>query len=104
MKQEKKTILPEFLRPYFWDVDFENLDIEQRRYFILERVLDKGNTQAIKWALTTFSKDEIREILLTSRDLSRKTANFWSEMLDVDKDKVPCIQKPYSRIPFGPSN
>ena len=104
MKQEDRTQLPEFLKPCFWDITFEDLKLEKSRYFILERVLDRGNTQAIKWALSIFSKDEIRDVLLTSRDLSGKTANFWAEMMHVDKGKVPCLQKPYSPIPFGPSN
>jgi len=100
----KKTALPEFLRPYFWDVKFEELEIQKKPRFILKRIIDRGNITALRWVLTQFNVDDIRDLVLTSRDLSRKTANFWTLILDLDPKKVPCLQKPYSRIPFGLSN
>jgi hypothetical protein len=104
MSDKKSGKLPGFLKPYFWDVDFEKLDLDKSRRFILNRVIDRGNTPSLRWALSIYSKDEIRELILTSRDLSRKTANFWADMLAVDKSQVPCLQKPYSPTPFGQSS
>lgn len=102
MKQESS--LPQFLKPYFWDVDFEKLEREKNQFFILKRVLDRGNTQAVLWALSHFDMTDMRELIMTTRDISVKTANFWAEILDIPKSEVPCLQKPYSRIHFGPSN
>lgn len=93
--------LPEFLRPYFWDVKFEDVDIEKNPKFVLKRIIDLGNTQALTWMLEKTSLENIKELLLTSRDLSRRTANFWALMLDVDPKNVICLQKPYSRTPLG---
>ena len=101
MKKNKKESLPEFLRPYFWDVEFKQLDIQKNSRFILKRIIDRGNTKALFWATKRFSLDDIRDLIMTSRDLSRKTANFWTLILDLDPKQVPCLQKPYSRIPFG---
>lgn len=96
--------LPEFLRQYFWDVDFDKLDVAKKPRFILKRVIDLGDTRALTWVQSIFDQEDIEELILTSRDLSRKTANYWTTILDLDPKKVPCLQKPYSRIPFGPSN
>lgn len=104
MKQKKLTQLPEFLRPYFWDVAFEKIDLEKNPQFILKRVLDRGNTKALLWALSIFDTDDVRQLIMITRDISRKTANFWAEILDIPKDKVPCLQKPYSPIHFGLSS
>lgn len=101
MKKIKKTPLPEFLRQYFWDVRFEDVDIEKNPRFILKRIIDRGDTKALMWAKERFSVDDIRDLVMTTRDISRKTANFWSLILDIDPKSVPCLQKPYSRIPFG---
>ena len=101
MQNINKDFLPEFLRPYFWDVRFEDLDMQQNPKFILKRIIDRGNTQAFFWAIKRFSLNDIRDLVITSRDLSRKTANFWTLVLDIDPQKVPCLQKPYSRIPLG---
>lgn len=96
--------LPIFLKQYFWDVDFNKIDLEKSRTFILKRVLDRGDDKALKWLLKHYTKDDIRQLLLTTQDLSAKTANFWADILNVDHKKVPCLQKPYSRIQFGLSS
>src|SRR3989344_760109 len=97
----KSAKLSKSFKQYFWDVDFEKLDLGKSRTFILKRLLDRGNTQAIIWVRQNFSLDDIKNLVLTSRDLSAKTANFWADFLGIDKRKVACLQKPYSRIPFG---
>ncbi len=104
MRQKKTSPLPKFLRAYFWDVSFEELETQKNPRFILKRIIDRGNTKALLWAMSIFSLDDIRELVMTTRDISRKTANFWTLVLDIDPNRVPCLQKPYSRIPFGPSN
>jgi len=40
--------LPEFLKKYFWDVDFSKLDKEAYSQFIIERILEYGDQKAIK--------------------------------------------------------
>lgn len=102
MKQKKRAKLPEFLRPYFWDVEFNSIDIEKSKHFIVKRAIDRGNTSAVKFVIKTYGLDSIKEVVLTTRDLYPITGNFWAEMLNLDKSKVPCLQKPYSRIRFGP--
>jgi len=104
MKKQKGANLPEYLREYFWDVEFEDIDMEKNPQFVLKRIIDRGDTQALLWAMKKFSLDDIRNLITTSRDLSRRTANFWAFILDIDPKLVPCLQKPYSRIPFGPFN
>ena len=96
--------LPAFLKQYFWDVDFNSLDIETSKTFILKRVLDRGNDQALVWLMENYTKVDIKDLLLTTHDLSTKTANFWADYFKLDHKKVPCLQKPYSRIQFGLSS
>lgn len=96
--------LPHFLKPYFWDVSFNKIDPEISKTFILKRILDRGDNKAIKWVLEHYTKEDIKQLLLTTKDLSAKTANFWADLLNIDRKKVPCLQKPYSRIQFGLSS
>ncbi|HBQ51035.1 TPA: hypothetical protein DD690_03570 [Candidatus Daviesbacteria bacterium] len=96
--------LPVFLKQYFWDVDFNKLDFERSKTFILKRVLDRGDNQTLKWLFQNYTKEDIKELILTTRDLSAKTANFWADYLHIAHNQVPCLQKPYSRIQFGLSS
>ena len=96
--------LPASMKEYFWDVDFDNLSVEADSFFITKRVLDRGNLENINWVILQYGNDKIKEVLTTSRDLSRKTANFWAQILNIAPQNVPCLKKPYSPIHFGLSS
>jgi hypothetical protein len=104
MKYETKTPLPEFLRSYFWDIVFEELEVKKHTFLIIKRVLDRGNLSDVRWLVSTYGKEAIKKVVIGTRDLSRPTGNFWADMLGLDKNKVPCLQKPYSPIHFGLSS
>ncbi|HLD70908.1 MAG TPA: hypothetical protein VI937_03430 [Negativicutes bacterium] len=96
--------LPFFLKEYFWDIDFNDLDFKKSKVFVLKRILDKGNDKALLWIRQHYTNQEIKKLLLNTRDISPKTANFWADYLKINHKKVPCLQKPYTRIPFGLSS
>jgi len=85
-------------------VDFDTLDFKKSKVFILKRMLDRGDIKALHWIRQNYTNQEIKKLLLSSRDLSPKTANFWADYLKINHKKVPCLQKPYTRIPFGLSS
>ena len=99
-----KTKLPESFRSYFWDVDFDTLSLRETPRFILKRVLDRGDTKALLWLLKHYTKEDIKSLLVKTRDISRKTAIFWADILGINYNDIPCLQIPYSRIPFGLSS
>ena len=88
--------LPVSFKPYFWDTNFEGLSPEKSSYFIIKRVLDRGDTKAIKWLKSNYSNDQLREVLIKTKDLSRPTGNFWADILQLDKSKIPSLTRPYS--------
>ncbi len=104
MSQETKTQLPKSFKTYFWDVKFEELEIRTHAHLIIKRVLDRGNLSDIRWLLKTYGKDEIKKVVMGTRDLARPTGNFWADILEIDKTLVPCLQKPYFPIHFGLSS
>lgn len=104
MKQEGKKCLPQFLRSYFWDVAFEKLEIKRSAHLIIKRVLDRGNLSDIRWLIKTYGKDEIKKVVMGTKDLARPTGNLWADILKIDKTEVPCLQKPYFPIHFGLSS
>lgn len=104
MKRGEKPQLNDFLRPYFWDVPFEDLKIEKHAFLIVKRVLDRGNLSDIRWLVKTYGKDEIKRVITKTKDLSRPTGNFWADILKLPKNRVPCLQKPYFPIHFGLSS
>lgn len=104
MNHGKKTQLPQSFQTYFWDVKFAELETGTHSHLIIKRVLDRGNLSDIRWLLKTYSTDEIKKVVMSTRDLARPTGNFWADILEIDKNKVPCLQKPYFPIHFGLSS
>lgn len=90
--------LPKFLKPYFWDVDSNRIDPQKSAQYVIARLLDRGNDQAIRWLLENYSKDLIKQVVTSRRGFSPKTANLWALLLGIDKRKVICLQKPYLKM------
>lgn len=96
--------LPTQANDLFWDIDFSKLNYSKNASFIIKRVLDRGNVKTVNWLLKKFTKNEIKKTILTSRDISQKTANLWADIYKLNKLKIICLQKPYSPIQFGLSS
>ena len=96
--------LPEFLRKYFWDVDFDKLDMNVYQKYIIARILEYGDKTAINWLRKNFSNTLIVNTLKMSRELTAKSANFWAFMLKVKKEKIKCLSKSFreTRKQFWP--
>ncbi|MBC8526927.1 MAG: hypothetical protein H8D22_08760 [Candidatus Cloacimonetes bacterium] len=90
--------LPEFLRTYFWDVDFDKLDMDAYPKYVLSRILEYGNEKAVRWMKKNYTKDDVADVLFRLRSVSPKSANFWSVIYDIDRKKVLCLQKHYLEI------
>ena len=94
--------LPRRMYKYFWEVEPKIIDIRKKSLYVIERVLDWGNTKDIKWLMEFYGRDLLEEVVRKRRGLSRKSAVFWAEVLEVNKQEVACLQKPYLGKPFGP--
>ncbi len=88
-------LIPETLKRYFWDVDLEDLSKNKFSYFVIERLLEFGDRKAVKWMKDNFSLEEIERVVCTSRNLSRKSANFWRIVFDLDEDKILCLKRSF---------
>ncbi len=90
------STLPSFLRKYFWDIDFDGIVPEQRKTFILKRLLEYGDEQAVEWMKDNYSKNEIKEVLLSCRGLSQKTQNYWALVFELSEKEKECMNRPLS--------
>ena len=89
------TKLPEFLKPYFWDVDFSRLDSAKNSEYIINRLLDKGNLKAAKWVEATYPIELVRKVLTTQKDFSLRNASFWGLIFGVPQSQLKCFYEPY---------
>ena len=90
--------LPVFLKNLFWDVEFGKIDPKRSRVYILKRILELGDKQAVSWMWKHFKKEEIKDVLLHGRGFTKKSANFWAVILNLKKEDVKCLNKSFQAI------
>ena len=90
--------IPKHLRHYFWDINVDKLDPEKKPYFVISRLLDKGNVEAVRWVRKQYSEDKIKKTLINYRDFSLKSASFWALIYKLPLEKLKCFQKPYLKM------
>ena len=93
-EQSTQTALPPLLRRFFWDTDFDELRLPECEFYCIERLLEHGDDDAIRWVRATFPSDRIAHVVRDSRAVSRKTANFWSLLLSIPREQVRCFSTP----------
>jgi hypothetical protein len=76
------TQLPQKYRKYFWDCDFEEINLEKYKFFVTERLLTYGNEQTVKWLLKRITASDLQDVLKKSRSLDKKTKNYWQIVLN----------------------
>lgn len=55
--------LPPSLRPLFWEVAFERLEVERHADSLLARVLESGKLDDVRWLVATYGMDRIHRAL-----------------------------------------
>lgn len=93
--------LPKALYRYFWDVRAENLDIEKWPKHVIPRLMDYGDTEAVRWMWKEYGKEEIRETLKTMRGIMPKSAYYWANIVNLPYEEVKCLKMPSLQTPYG---
>ncbi len=88
-------MLPAPIKPHFWDVDPDTVDPSAHAVFVIERILESGDEDAIRWLFATYSREHVVEVLQTTRQLSRRSAGFWANVLGVPTQDVSCLSKSF---------
>ena len=91
--------LPSPLKSYFWDVNLEDLNLKRHSRFIIERILEYGDQEAVKWMQENYEPQKIKKVLKNSQKLSKKSANYWALVYDLDEDKVLRSKTPSPKKP-----
>jgi hypothetical protein len=75
-RNEVKAVPPRF-RVLFWDTSLEKIHMKRNARYIIERVLELGDMDAIEWLQKVFPTRHIIDVLVMSRQLTEKSRNFW---------------------------
>ena len=82
--------LPDMLRPFFWDYDFDTLSWEDDRALIIARVLTSGDWEAVTWLRARAEDHSLREWIERHQggELSPQKLRFWELILGLPHRQV----------------
>ncbi len=80
----KKTLLPDFLQPFFWSYRLEDLDVQTHKSLIIKQILNHGSKEAIDWLRDTYSETVIQAAITNSMvsEWSKKSLSLWTKVYD----------------------
>ncbi len=80
--------MPSEFKKYFWDTEYEKLDLKKNKKYIISRLFCEGNWESIKWLKKNYTREEIIETAKTSRRLNPITANFLKNVYNLKKEEM----------------
>ena len=71
-----------FRESLFWDTNPDWIDIKKNARYIIERVLDFGELEEVRWLFKTYSKEEIKRVMdLPRSQVTTKSKTLWNLLL-----------------------
>lgn len=95
--RKNNSNFPNYISKYFWDVGMDDVDPQKNSSYISERLLEWGDFEALDWLIKTYGKEFLKRTVERSRNLSVKSANFYSIYFGIDPEKILCLQEDYRR-------
>lgn len=88
MKDSEKIMnLP---KPLFWDVEYEKINYEKNKVFVIGRVLNFGMWEEIREVFKMYGEKEVKRSIVQATGLTERSINFWSKILDIPKESFIC--------------
>jgi hypothetical protein len=72
----------------FWDVNPEQLDWQRNAQLIIERTLQRGLTSEVETIFSAYTLSEIKDAVLNSKTLDKKTANYFSIKFNIPLSSI----------------
>jgi hypothetical protein len=85
-----KHSLPDRLRPFFWDYDFDALNWGEDRDLIIKRILASGDWNAITWLRSHIGDDSLKAWIQQHQGggLNPRQLRFWELVFEIPHRQV----------------
>ncbi len=77
----------------FWDVDFDNLDVEKYSLFVMQRVLEYGFLEDLQEIIQYYGEERIRKEIVNASWLNKKTLHFCCLIFNLKQEDFKCYAK-----------
>ena len=84
---------PHVSKRVFWDIDFDSLDYQKDRFYIIERVMNYGLWNNFVEIVQFYGKNIIREEIVQSAYLKKDVLNFLCFYLYLKPSQFKCYKR-----------
>ncbi|HWY79278.1 MAG TPA: hypothetical protein VNW29_02880 [Candidatus Sulfotelmatobacter sp.] len=67
-----------FRQSLFWDTDPKKLDIKKNAQYIIERIMDLGNDDEVRWMRQQYPKELLAQVSKNSKQLHTSSRTLWT--------------------------
>ena len=64
----------------FWDTDVKSLDMQKDSKYIIERIMDFGNDEEVRWMRKYYPAELIASVCRSSKQLHKSTRTLWTKL------------------------
>jgi hypothetical protein len=76
------------VRKLFWDADPAQLDLDQHRSYIIERILSRGGTRELRWLFRRYGIEAVRDFVRSrGYRLPKDAVPFWQSFLELPEEQ-----------------
>lgn len=68
----------QFRQSLFWDTDPKKLDRNKNARYIIERIMDFGNDDEVRWMRKNYTKSLLATVSKTSKSLHNSSKTLWT--------------------------
>jgi len=76
----------------FWDIDFESLDYQKNKDFIVQKAFDRGSWQDMRWCVSQYGKAEVMNTLVKARSLRPEVLRLVSVLFEIPENEFRCYK------------
>jgi hypothetical protein len=77
----------------FWDIDFNQLNVDAHKRLIIERIISLGNLDEFYFILNTYNTQTLVNVILQLGYLDPKTMSFVISHFNISKNKLKCYTR-----------
>jgi hypothetical protein len=82
--------LPDYIARLLWQVDPGQIDLDAHRDYVLERVMQRGGWDAMRWLRRTYSRETMADFLRRrGTRLPPRERAYWSLAVGVELEQEP---------------
>jgi hypothetical protein len=104
MQKSQINIKPNIKKRVFWDVNYEDLDFERDKFYVIEKVMNYGVWSDFLELIKFYGKDIIKKEIVKTSFLKKDVLSFVCVYFDLKPSQFKCYNRRQSSNQLWNSN